>query len=88
SERWGSILWGARYTGPPHLVFGHNAREGVQLHPWATGLDSGCVYGGALTAMVLEAAEPVPPAAERQRVLVSVPARRVYFQPQKPKATP
>ena len=88
SERWGSILWGARYTGPPHVVFGHNAREGVQLHPWATGLDSGCVYGGALTAMVLDAVEPVPPAAERQRVLVSVPARRVYFLPQKPKATP
>jgi hypothetical protein len=75
-------LWGMHYTGPPHIVFGHNAAPGLQLHPWATGLDTGCVYGGRLTAMVLGAGERVPVSVEeRRRMLVSQPARRVWFQP-------
>lgn len=78
SERWHGRLWGERYVGPPHVVFGHNARARVQLHPWATGLDSGCVYGGALTAMVLRSGQMPPPPQERSDVLVSVAARAVY----------
>lgn len=80
SERWDGRLWGELYDGPPHVVFGHNARENVQLHAWATGLDTGCVYGGALTALVLAAGQRPPPIDERRDALVSVPARRVYFQ--------
>ncbi len=76
------VLWGARYEGPPHVVFGHNAPAGLQLHRWATGLDSGCVYGRALTAMVLGEGEKVPRAVgARKAKLVSVPARRVWFDP-------
>jgi hypothetical protein len=76
------VLWGSRYAGPPHLVFGHNAAPGLQLHPWATGLDTGCVYGGRLTAMVLDAGQRVPRAiAARRAVLVSEPARRVWYIP-------
>lgn len=75
-------LWGTRYVGPPHVVFGHNAVDGLQLHPWATGLDTGCVYGNALTALVLEAGQKVPRArAARRAALVSVPARRTYWKP-------
>lgn len=66
SSKWGPP-WAARYQGPPHIVFGHNARKDPQLHPDATGLDTGCVYGGALTALVLPKGD-----------LVSVPARRAY----------
>lgn len=74
------VLWGRFYTGGPHVVFGHNAAPGLQLHPAATGLDTGCVYGGRLTAMVLDAGERVPRSLEaRRRVLVSEAARRVYF---------
>jgi hypothetical protein len=74
------VLWGARYTGPPHIVFGHNAAPGLQLHPWATGLDTGCVYGGRLTAMVLAEGQRVPrTVAARRAILVSEPARRVWF---------
>jgi hypothetical protein len=75
----GEVLWGVRYQGPPHVVFGHNARDRPQLHNWATGLDTACVYGGRLTAMVLRANESPPPPSSRGDVLVSVPARREYF---------
>lgn len=77
-------LWGARYEGPPHVVFGHNAPVGLQLHAWATGLDSGCVYGGALTAMVLEPGRRVPLRRDaRSRLLVSERARRMWFVPKR-----
>lgn len=71
--------WGKSYVGPPHVVFGHNARKDPQLHPDATGLDTACVYGGALTALVLPAGATVPPPSERRDALVSVPARDVYY---------
>jgi hypothetical protein len=79
-ERPGMTLWASSYTGSPHIVFGHNARGEPQIHPWATGIDTGCVYGGALTAVVLNAGERMPPAEERRSVLVSVTARRRYFR--------
>lgn len=77
SSKWGTP-WGARYVGPPHVVFGHNARKDPQMHPFATGLDTGCVYGGALTALVLEQGSVPPPPAARRDVLVSEAARRAY----------
>jgi len=74
------VLWGTRYVGPPHVVFGHNAAPGLQLHPWATGLDTGCVYGGRLTALVLAPGQKIPRALPaRKALLVSEPARRVWF---------
>ena len=77
-----SVLWGAAYAGPPHVLFGHNAAPGLQLHPWATGLDTGCVYGGRLTAMVLAMGQHVPrAAAARRATLLSEPAQRVWFAP-------
>ena len=75
----GVAPWATRYEGPPHIVFGHNALDQPQLHPWATGIDTGCVYGGRLTAMVLRAGEHPPAPADRRDALVSVPARRAYF---------
>jgi Calcineurin-like phosphoesterase len=73
--------WAARYAGEPHLVFGHNSRLGLQLAPNATGLDTGCVYGGALTALVLGAGEAVPRDPEQRRALLrSVPAARAYHR--------
>jgi hypothetical protein len=79
SSRLTPPLWGSLYTGPPHVVFGHNALAGLQLHDWATGLDTGCVYGGKLSALVLSAGEAVPPPKERASAIVSVAARRAYF---------
>src|SRR5581483_1321551 len=59
-------LWGKMYQGPPHLAFGHNAAPGLQIHPWATGLDTGCVYGGCLSAIVLAEGEKMQRGKERR----------------------
>jgi hypothetical protein len=78
-RREGGEPWGASYRGPEHVVFGHDAQSEPQLHPWATGIDTRCVYGGALTALVLPSGQLPPPPAERLDALVSVPARRAYY---------
>jgi hypothetical protein len=73
--------WALRYSADPHIVFGHNSRLGLQLAPRATGIDTGCVYGGALTALVLGLGERIPADAEQRRELLrSVRAARVYHR--------
>jgi hypothetical protein len=78
SDRYSDRSWAVDYVGGPHVVFGHNAQAGLQLHPHATGLDTACVYGGSLSALVLERGQHVPPPAERQACIVAVPAREQY----------
>jgi hypothetical protein len=72
-------LWGALYEGEPHVVFGHNARSEPQLHAWATGIDTACVYGGRLTALVLAPGERVPRGALAKELLVHQQAFRVHY---------
>ncbi len=81
SSRLGGQLWGGLWRGPPHVVFGHNAIAGLQLHADATGLDTGCVYGGKLSALVLPAESPVPPVDTRRDHIVSVAAHARYYVP-------
>jgi hypothetical protein len=81
SSKLGERSWAESYVGPPHIVFGHSAQRGIQVHEYATGLDSGCVYGKRLTALVLQNDEPVPPRSLRESALISVPARGVHFVP-------
>lgn len=61
------IPWYAVYRGEKIVLFGHwpgpKARRGRR----AIGLDTGCVYGGRLTAYVIESDE-----------FLSVPAHRSY----------
>lgn len=40
---------------PSVVVYGHDSPRGLNMHDWTKGLDSGCVRGGYLTALVLDA---------------------------------
>jgi bis(5'-nucleosyl)-tetraphosphatase (symmetrical) len=51
------------------VVFGHWARAGLVVRPLVRGLDTGCVWGGRLSAWI----------AEEDRI-VQVPARRAYAE--------
>jgi serine/threonine protein phosphatase 1 len=59
--------WYELYKEPRLVVFGHWARPEPLVRRNAIGLDTGCVYGGSLTALILP-----------ERRLVAVPARRAY----------
>ena len=52
------------------IIFGHWARAGLIHRPGFRGLDTGCVWGGRLTAWIAETDE-----------IVSVPAARAYAAP-------
>lgn len=67
SNRIEGMPWGEMWRGPEHVVHGHDAVRGLQQNAHATGLDTGCVYGRQLTALIWP-----------EKRLVSVPARREY----------
>jgi predicted phosphodiesterase len=62
--------WAARWPGPRRVIFGHDALRGLQRHPHALGLDTGCVYGKQLSAVWLPTGQ-----------LVQVDARQVWQEP-------
>jgi diadenosine tetraphosphatase ApaH/serine/threonine PP2A family protein phosphatase len=59
--------WFDVYDGDQTVIFGHWVFGEPVVKANAIGIDTGCVYGGRLTACVLP-----------ERNLVSVPARRAY----------
>jgi bis(5'-nucleosyl)-tetraphosphatase (symmetrical) len=59
--------WDRFYSGERTVVFGHWARRGLVVGPRVRGLDTGCVYGGALTAWIAEEDRIVRVAGPRSR---------------------
>ena len=45
--------WATPSGGPELVLFGHEAIRGLQRYRFAIGLDTGCCYGGQLTALIL-----------------------------------
>ncbi len=59
--------WADYWKGDPFVVYGHNARSDVFKRPGSIGIDTGCVYGGHLTAYILE-----------DQSIVQIPAKSKY----------
>ena len=74
--------WWEVYEGERRVVFGHDARRGFVFRqrdgrPYVVGLDTGCVYGGALTGWLIEEERSVAvPAARAYKPLRPAPASR------------
>lgn len=69
--------WASEYRGPAMVVYGHTPVPEAEWLNNTINIDTGCVFGGKLTALRYP-----------ERELVSVPAKRTYFEPARPLKTP
>jgi len=69
--------WAAEYHGAAAVVYGHTPVPRPEWLNNTVNIDTGCVYGGRLTALRYP-----------EREFVSVPARRVYAEPARPFQAP
>ena len=44
------VFWAPMWRGDRTVVYGHTPRPEARIDPLAIGIDTGCVYGGKLTA--------------------------------------
>jgi protein phosphatase len=65
--------WAADYRGKAMVVYGHTPVAEPEWLNRTINIDTGCVFGGKLTALRYP-----------EKELVSVPARRTYYEPAKP----
>jgi len=68
--------WEARENETRRVVFGHWARQGLLIRDKIVGLDSGCVYGGQLSAWIAEEERLVQVPAQKAWCPVTPPRRR------------
>ena len=66
----GWTFWTNHWKGPERVIFGHTVLDRPLVAAWAVGIDTGCVHGRELTAVVLP-----------EWRIVSVPARKSYWGP-------
>ena len=65
--------WAAEYRGPATVVYGHTPVPQADWLNHTINIDTGCVFGGKLTALRWP-----------EKELISVPARETYSQPARP----
>lgn len=65
--------WAGEYRGKAMVVYGHTPVAEPEWLNRTINIDTGCVYGGRLTALRYP-----------ERELVTVPAQRTYYEPRKP----
>jgi predicted phosphodiesterase len=53
----GDVLWSEKWKGERTIVYGHTPVREPKVDKFALGLDTGCVYGGQLTAAILKRGE-------------------------------
>ncbi|MGO9902320.1 MAG: polynucleotide kinase-phosphatase [Solirubrobacteraceae bacterium] len=67
------LQWASEYRGAAAVVYGHTPVAEPEWVNDTINIDTGCVFGGRLTALRWP-----------ERELVSVPASRMYYEPSKP----
>jgi protein phosphatase len=65
--------WAADYRGKTVVVYGHTPKLNAEWLNDTICIDTGCVFGGRLTALRWP-----------ERELIDVPARHVYAEPKRP----
>ena len=79
------VNWAADYRGKAMVLYGHTPLAEAEWLNRTINIDTGCVFGGKLTALRWPKAigyflrQDYP-----ERELVSVPARRTYYEPARP----
>lgn len=68
----GDIFWASIWNGPNIVIYGHTPDYEVVRWKHAIGIDTGCVYGGALTAAI---------GIDQDWSFISQPAERVWYAP-------
>ncbi len=67
------LNWAEEYRGQATVVYGHTSVAEPEWMNRTINVDTGCVYGGKLTALRYP-----------EKEFVSVPAKKIYYEPAKP----